>query len=135
MPEITCLLIDDDADDREFFEIALEAVPLSTNYITAPDGIKGLELLATLNHKPEFIFLDLNMPILSGKECLTSIKLLKGYENVPVIIFSTSSYQADIEDCRTLGASHFLTKTPDIDELSVIITKLLSDKNLPFVVG
>jgi len=132
MRKINCLLIDDDADDHEFFKIALEAVPLPTNYLAALDGIRGLELLSSLEESPDFIFLDLNMPLLSGKQCLSTIRKMDGYEKIPVVMFSTSSYRGDIEECQGLGASHFLTKTPDIDELSMIINKVLSEKGLPF---
>ncbi len=75
------------------------------------------------------------MPLLSGEECLSQIRLLKGYEDVPVIIISTSSYSVDIEDCQRLGATHFFTKVHTIKTLTDTITKLVSEKDLPYVLN
>lgn len=135
MPEVNCLLIDDDSDDREFFKIALKKVPFSINYFTAADGLCGLDILNGPGDKPHYIFLDLNMPMLSGKECLSKIRQLQDYQDVPVIIFSTSSFQGDIEECQKLGASHFFTKVASIQQLSDTITKLVSGAEMPYVLN
>lgn len=135
MSEINCLLIDDDPDDRAFFEIALKKMPFPVNYLSASDGSKGLDLLTSSTHKPQYIFLDLNMPLLSGKQCLTQIRQIRGLENVPIVIFSTSSYKGDIEECQKLGASHFLTKVHSIRTLTDTISRLFSGNELPFVLN
>ncbi|WP_339756736.1 response regulator [Algoriphagus aquimarinus] len=135
MLEVNCFLIDDDLDDREFFEIGLKKVPIPIKYSSAQNGLEALDFLSSLNDKPQFIFLDLNMPILSGKECLPQIRQLAGYEKVPVIIYSTSSYKADIEDCQRLGATHFFTKAHSIKTLTDTLTQLLSGEKLPFVLN
>ncbi|WP_057938548.1 response regulator [Algoriphagus resistens] len=135
LSEINFLLIDDDPDDRMFFNIALKKVPFPIHYLSASDGRKGLDLLATSTHKPQYIFLDLNMPLLSGKQCLTRIRQIPGFENVPIVIFSTSSYHGDIEECQKLGASHFFTKVHKVQTLTDTISKLISGIELPFVLN
>ncbi|WP_406568159.1 response regulator [Algoriphagus halophytocola] len=105
------------------------------NYATASNGICGLDLLTDQDEKPHYIFLDLNMPMLSGKECLSKIRKLQGYKDVPIIIFSTSSFRGDIEDCKKLGASHFFTKVTSISQLSETITKLVSGVEMPYVLN
>ncbi|PZX55344.1 CheY-like chemotaxis protein [Algoriphagus ratkowskyi] len=135
MLETNCLLIDDDLDDQEFFAIGLKKVPMPINYSTAKNGLEALDLLSSSSDKPHFIFLDLNMPILSGKECLPQIRQLAGYDKVPIIIFSTSSYKVDIEDCQKLGATHFFTKVHSIKTLTETITQLISGEKLPFVLN
>lgn len=135
MSEINCLLIDDDPDDRMFFGIALKKVPFPIHYLSAPDGSRGLDLLASSTHKPQYIFLDLNMPLLSGKQCLTRIRQIPGFEKVPIVIFSTSSYPGDIEECQKLGASHFFTKVHKVQTLTDTISKLISGIELPFVLN
>jgi CheY-like chemotaxis protein len=135
MTKVNCLLIDDDLDDRDFFEISLKKVPYPINYSSAQDGIIGLDLLSKSPDKPHYIFLDLNLPMLSGKECLARIRQLQGFEKTPVVILSTSSYLADIQDCQRLGATHFFTKVHSVNVLTDTITKCISGEKLPFVLN
>jgi CheY-like chemotaxis protein len=134
MNTTTLLLIDDDADDREFFEIALTATQLSIEFLTAENGSEAIRLLHEKDESPDIIFLDLNMPLMSGKECLSYIRSVEKHSSIPVVIFSTSSYDRDIEECEGLGATHFLTKTHDIDHLSILISKILNKEIDTFTV-
>ncbi len=121
---LTCFLIDDDADDREIFTTALEDVDKNYKCLTALNGKDALEKLKgdeTLI--PDFIFLDLNMPIMTGKECLQEIKNIQRLNATPVIIYTTSSHPKDIEETKQLRASHYLIKPPCMIKL----TKILSD--------
>lgn len=135
MQEIKCFMIDDDIDDRDFFQIALEISDLPFRLTTAGNGITALELLSQDSYLPDFIFLDLNMPLLSGKECLSAIRELPKLQDVPLVIFSTSSYHKDIEETKELGATYFLSKTSDIDRLAVILNDVLTGKELPYVLS
>ena len=114
----SCLLIDDDDDDKEIFCIALSEVDPSIECHTAIDGIQALDMLQDPSFVPDYIFLDLNMPLMSGKECLVEIKKRPHLRNTPVIIFSTSASQKDIEETRELGAASFITKPPLISTLT-----------------
>src|SRR5688500_16940478 len=111
MNKINCVVIDDDPDDREIFEIALEESDSPFTLTAIGSGLKALEMLSAGNTIPDYIFLDLNMPLLSGKDCLREIRNIDGLKKVPVVIFSTSSYSKDIEETKMLGANHFLSKT------------------------
>ena len=122
----------DDADARDIFEIALEESDSSFSLTAIASSLKALEALSAGNTVPDFIFLDLNMPLLSGKECLREIRNIDTLEHVPVVIYSTSSYIKDIEETKMLGANHFLSKTPDIRRLSEILSELFSGKDLPY---
>jgi len=135
MQPLNCLVIDDDADDRDFFEIALEDCGHAYQLTPLSSGIRALELLKDTNIAPDFIFLDLNMPLLSGKECLQSIRGVEHLQHIPVIIYSTSSYYKDIEETQQLGATFFLTKSADIDSLSRILGEIFTGKQLPFVLA
>ncbi len=132
MNKINCLVIDDDADDRDIFEIALEESDSPFSLTAIDSSLKALEALSAGNTVPDFIFLDLNMPLVSGKECLREIRSIDALEHVPVVIYSTSSYIKDIEETKMLGANHFLSKTPDIRRLSEILSELFSGKDLPY---
>jgi len=135
MQPINCLLIDDDEDDRDFFAIVLDGCGQPYNLIAASSGANGLGLLKSADSVPDYIFLDLNMPLLSGKECLERIRKMVHLQQVPVIIYSTSSYFKDIEDTRQLGATFFLTKSADIDTLSRILCDIFNGEQLPFVLS
>lgn len=113
-----CFLIDDDADDQEIFALVLKSVNPAITCITAKDGFEAISRLTeekTFN--PDYIFLDLNMPRMDGKECLREIKKIDRLKGIPVIIYSTSSAQKDILETRALGASDYLEKQSSIVEL------------------
>ncbi|MFP9099554.1 response regulator [Flavobacterium sp. RHBU_24] len=135
MQPVKCLVIDDDADDRDFFEIALADCGQPYKFSPVQCGLKALELLNNQALTPDFIFLDLNMPLLSGKQCLEGIRTIPHLRHVPVVIYSTSSYYKDIEETRRLGATFFLTKNADIDSLSRILCDIFTGKQLPFVLA
>src|ERR1044071_4033355 len=72
---IRLLLVDDDADDRMLFIDAVEEIDKTIECIIATDGRHALELLQ--NDKlplPDFVFLDIRMPRVNGKNCLYEIK-------------------------------------------------------------
>lgn len=122
--KITCLLIDDDLDDQEIFKLALQDVNDSVQCLTANDGAAGLQLLSTLeNLTPHYIFLDLNMPRMGGKDCLTAIRNIPHLSEIPVIIYSTSSNPMDIRETKSLGASDYIVKQSDINSLKDILAQ------------
>lgn len=124
--QITFFLIDDDEDDRELFEIALEKIEIPVNFLSAGDGMKALQLLKESNELPDYIFLDLNMPQMDGRECLTALKKDRQLSNIPVIIFSTSNDPRDKEDTQKLGAVDFITKPFKTSELTQILNHFIT---------
>ena len=120
---MTCFIIDDDIDDREMFEIAVQGLEEAIKVHGAADCSEALRMLKNDEQfVPDFIFLDLNMPGLSGKECLPEIKKLPWLSNVPVIIYTTSSTPLDRRETLILGAADFITKEPSIAQLRNSLT-------------
>jgi len=115
------LLVDDDEDDREFFLAVLETIDESIRCETAENGSVALRNLTDGHRMPDLIFLDLNMPVMNGKQFLKEIKKHEHLENIPVIILSTSSDQATISETARLGAVDFITKP---NKLSLLETRL-----------
>ncbi|MEO6668270.1 MAG: response regulator, partial [Ferruginibacter sp.] len=109
----TILMIDDDVDDQEIFFHALERSDKSVNCVFANDGIHALEKIdAEESFVPDFIFIDLNMPRMNGRECLINIKKIERFKNVPVYMYSTAADAKTIAANKELGAADFIVKPP-----------------------
>jgi CheY-like chemotaxis protein len=105
-------LVDDDSDDREIFAEALGEVDGSLCLCSAIDGLDGLQKLTALSGTdvPKYIFLDLNMPRMNGLELLGELRKLDTYQQVPIIIYTTSGDARQQQQAMTLGASHYMVK-------------------------
>ncbi len=121
------LLADDDSDDCEFFsEVFTENFP-EVKLSISNDGAALITLLeGPPQPEADLIFLDLNMPMLSGAECLEKIRTSLALKNHIVIIFSTSSSASDIEKMYAMGANYFITKPVDYQHLVQLISKAMS---------
>ena len=119
------LLIDDDSDDQEIF---LEVLKRLTQPVkcTVYDGAReALQSLISKEIRPDVIFLDLNMPIMSGQQFLVEIKKMEGLKDIPIIIFSTSSHSLTIQLTKELGAHDFITKPNNFNDLTTILKPLI----------
>ena len=121
----TCFLIDDDEDDRDIFELALQQLEQKFTYVTSDSCSEALEMLRKGDFNPDFIFLDLNMPLISGRECLSEIRKLSEFRNIPVVIYTTSSVQKDKDEVMRLGATSFITKPSKISVLTDVLRQVL----------
>lgn len=126
---IKCLLIEDDPDDQEVFKIAVAALrDFEIEVTTAGSGVQAFEIL-NRERLPDCIFLDLNMPLMNGREFLKKLKRIERLKEIPVIIYSTSSDARDKTDMMFLGASQFITKPNSIEELNRILLRELGRVN------
>lgn len=103
------LLVDDDIDDLELLREGLSSADKTIICHEASNGCEALDLLKA-NILPDLIFLDINMPKMGGWECLQILKSDAAYKNIAVLIYSTSSFQKDIDYAADLGAWGFYTK-------------------------
>jgi CheY-like chemotaxis protein len=119
-------IVDDDPDDQELFIEALQGIDKLCRCITAFDGEEALvKLTKGIQQLPDFIFLDLNMPRMNGKQFLAHIKNNEATRDIPVVIYSTSSEKKDIQDTTMLGALYFLQKPNRFEELSTALTSII----------
>ena len=107
---ISILLVEDDKDDQEFFIDAINEIDNAHIYDVANNGREALVKLENPGSYPDLIFMDINMPLMGGIECLTCISQNPQISNIPVIILSSSI--PHIEIVRSLGARGFMEK-PD----------------------
>ena len=136
MEEVVCFLVDDDPDDHEIFSIAMKDANSTSICVTAKNGLDALEQLQSNKlFIPDYIFLDLNMPVLDGKQLLIEIKKMDHLKDIPVIIYTTSSREMDIEETRRLGASHFIVKPYGMSRLTEILSSIFERHALPFALN
>ncbi|HWA34949.1 MAG TPA: response regulator [Cyclobacteriaceae bacterium] len=122
--KLRVVLADDDPDDRELFGAALAEVDASTELVAVEDGESLFKKLET-TAPPDIIFLDLNMPRKNGRECLAELHANNAYDNVAVIIYSTSMSPQEIADAWTLGAACLIRKPDSYTALKDVIRKVL----------
>lgn len=121
------LVVDDDEDDCELFCDAVSQIDSSVKCSVALSGHHAIKMLRA-DCKPDYIFLDLNMPVIDGRKCMDEISKIESVKDVPVAIYTTSKRSSDKEEMKDLGAVHFITKPTSLSELCSEISYVLEDK-------
>jgi two-component system, OmpR family, response regulator CpxR len=109
------LVVDDDPDIRETLRFVLEDAGYPV-YL-AGNGKEALDLLASIEHPPGLILLDLMMPIMSGDEMLRALKAVHALAAIPVTIVTASGAPMPRE------ATGLLKKPVDLDALLRVVAK------------
>lgn len=120
------LNVDDDQEDREFFCEALREIDPSITCLIAGSGMEAFSLLQNQTPLPDYIFLDINMPMMDGKQCLKILKGVAEFEAIPVIMYSTSTDTREIRECYKLGAEDFLIKPHSFEKLVNDLTSIFT---------
>lgn len=123
---MSILYVDDDIEDIEIFSEAIKTVDPSIGYNTARSAAEAIQLLQTCETLPNHVILDINMPVMDGKSCLTKIRQEKKFDPVNIIVYSTNSFPKDIEQIEALGA-RFIRKANSFDDLCSFIRQLKLD--------
>ena len=127
MAERIFFLADDDSDDRDLFCEALAGIDKSIRSYTAENGRDALNVLHDMPQRPELIFLDINMPLMNGWQCLARIHSDNSYKHIPVVVISTSSYDREINNAERYGAQYYLTKPHDYRDFINILTAFIQN--------
>src|SRR5258706_742787 len=101
----TILLVDDDSIDVMTVKRAFKELNIENPLSVACNGTEALVHLENQERMPCMILLDLNMPKMNGVEFLKIFKKNSNYENIPVVVLTTSKGDQDRLDCRELGVS------------------------------
>jgi len=119
-------LAEDDHDDIYLFERALNGLKAGHTLSTFGNGQELFDALKVSGpREPDIIFLDINMPLQNGLECLLNIR--KEYsKELPVFLFSTAQDHLTVEQARKLGATGYLSKPSTMEELGSLLTNVLS---------
>jgi signal transduction histidine kinase/HAMP domain-containing protein/CheY-like chemotaxis protein len=119
------LVVDDDA--RNVFAI-ISTLELHSMVVTqAPDGRKGIEALLA-GEAPDLILMDIMMPELDGYETMHEIRQMPAFATLPIIAVTARAMPGDKEKSIAAGASDYVTKPVDIDELLACMERWLSQR-------
>lgn len=124
MEQKIILLADDDIDDTEMF---CEALTNIDDNLICHCSTNGNDLFTKLNEiskNPDLIFLDLNMPVLNGWQCLKILKEDQRFKDIPVIMISTSSHKGEIATAMDLGALCYFVKPNSFKEFTHILEEI-----------
>lgn len=110
-------VVDDNTAIRELFRTLLETEGYAVTEAT--DGQHALELLAK-GALPALILLDMNMPVLNGKDFMLRLKMTPSLSKIPVIVVAAIE-ASDVPP----GAAHFFRKPADLDELLAVVSKTI----------
>jgi CheY-like chemotaxis protein len=114
------LLVDDEAYSRRFVGKVLSS-SISCTVVEAKDGQEGIALSQTA--KPDLVLLDINMPRVDGVQALSKIRALN--PTTPIVMLTSVSEEAVVEECVTLGASYFIRKDVRADLLKSELQEML----------
>lgn len=120
------LCVDDDPDDRELIRNAIFKVDSSYTVTYATNGKEALQYLmrAAETELPCLVILDINMPVMDGKQTLVEIKKNRKLKELPIVMFTTSSHPGDLSFCKLHGAE-FVTKPANFNQITREAEKLL----------
>lgn len=117
------LYVEDSPDDVLFMQRAFRKVSSDLVLKVITNGQVATDYFSTAEEMPvSLVLLDLNLPGRSGLEVLAQIRTRYKFAKVPVIIFSASSQQSDIDACYAAGCNSYLVKPSNPDGLRNLVT-------------
>ena len=122
------LLVEDNEDDIDLTLHALNRSHLANDVIVARDGREALDYLQNARQReeglPVLVLLDLRLPVIDGLQVLRTIRATDETRDLPVIIMTSSLDDADRLQSQLYGASAFMIKPGDYDQLTSAVKKL-----------
>jgi CheY-like chemotaxis protein len=129
---ITVVIADDDADDRDFIKAALNEAGTKHKLFEVADGLELVLILENRGNnilsekEPDLVILDLNMPKVDGFKALQHIKSSLNLKAIPVYILSTSGDKFYIEKALNLGADGFFKKSAKFADIVAMVSEVVS---------
>lgn len=117
------LVVEDDPADVQLLELAFQCCSAPPRTVVANDGASALRVLRAGDYRPTWVLLDLNLPGLNGKELLSAVRKEAGFEELGIVVFSSSSSVHDATECYALGANCYIEKP---DDMATLVTTLES---------
>ena len=120
------LIIDDDCEDCARISETLKAIVPGVSCVLMESGEEALRYLRQPVTVPNYIFLDIRMAGMDGKETLLKIKGMKAYSRTRVIMYTGHDDEHEKVIYRKLGANGFICKTPSLESLTRELRETMS---------
>lgn len=117
------LIVDDEPGDVELIRSAIHDGRFICRTHVACDGVEAMAFMRKEGPDyqdavtPDLVLLDLNMPRMTGREVLAAMQSTDHLARIPVVVLTTSDVERDVLQAYDLGASGFVTKPVDIEQL------------------
>jgi two-component system, chemotaxis family, response regulator Rcp1 len=123
------LLVDDNPGDTDLIADVLKRNDRPTHVHSVADGVEAMAFLHGEGKyanalPPHLIVLDLNMPRKDGQAVLAEVKSDPALQQIPIVIFSTSTARADIVRSYQLGANSYVSKPGDLEGFVSAVTAI-----------
>lgn len=107
----TCLLLEDDPEDQEFFLRTLHMVCPEARSYAVSNGEEAFFMLMHAGIKPDIIFTDIEMPRMNGFQFVQKLRQIRTFQEIPVVAYSGSHSPHNVHRMQTLGVLAFYSKT------------------------
>lgn len=127
--KLNILVVEDDLDDVLLLETALTDNEIPYNINVIMQGDKLMPHLEQTEEIPHIIILDFNLPVKHGRELLKEISLDTRFNQIPVIVLTTSSAREDIDYSYRMGAKKFITKPTSLHGFKELVENICDNAN------
>lgn len=124
---VQIMLVEDSAGDALLTGQIVAESPIPIKLVIARDGVQALSMLEDLAFEPALIILDLNIPMISGHAVLER----NPRKDIPVVIFSVSEDQRDIQRSLALGAREYVQKPINLDAYKEAVWRIIEKWTQP----
>ena len=124
--KMTILYIEDDPASKAMLGMLFEPYP-AIKFLTAWTAEEGIHVAT--EHKPELIFIDINLPCMDGKWAITRLKENPDLKDTQMVALSADALKSQIEKAMTYGFDQYLTKPVDVQDLFNIIESIIEEKD------
>jgi CheY-like chemotaxis protein/signal transduction histidine kinase/HAMP domain-containing protein len=108
------LIVDDDA--RNVFALTSALETYGIEVLHAENGREGIEMLDK-NPDVDVVLMDIMMPEMDGYETMQAVRRIERFKNLPIIALTAKAMKADRNKCIEAGASDYIAKPLDMDQL------------------
>lgn len=127
---VEILLVEDNPADAELILMVLAETNLDAHVHVAHDGVDALDFLFRRNgyaeldpwQQPAVVLLDIMMPRLDGFEVLKQVKSHSETRDLPVVMFTSSKVERDVQRAYELGVNSYIQKPVDFDQLGKVLS-------------
>lgn len=123
------LMVEDNPGDAGLVEEAFRAVSNSIKFHLARDGVEAIKFLKREGPhaeapRPNLVLLDLNLPMLDGRQVLSHAKGDEELKSIPIVVLTVSNSRADIDTCYQYRANSYIVKPYDFHEFEGLISAI-----------